>query len=145
MKKRNFLFGALAALAMMGCSDNDLNQENGPQIAEKDGQVYMKVSIANPQSTGTRALDEGFENGTDGTENENKIEKIKSDLDLIKKFREKFENDNRIHILSDNPNTKNDDMSLQTQFFKTILLFLPKLNLEKSSKNPLNIALILLS
>ncbi|GFH98611.1 hypothetical protein IMSAGC004_01006 [Bacteroidaceae bacterium] len=61
---------------MMGCSDNDLNQENGPQIAEKDGQVYMKVSIANPQSTGTRALDEGFENGTDGTENENKIEKI---------------------------------------------------------------------
>lgn len=78
MKKRNFLFGALAALAMVGCSDNDLNQENGPQIAEKDGKVYMKVSIANPQSTGTRALD-GFENGTDGTggtENENKIEKI---------------------------------------------------------------------
>lgn len=76
MKKRNFLFGALAALAMVGCSDNDLNQENGPQIAEKDGKVYMKVSIANPQSTGTRALEEGFENGTEGTENENKIEKI---------------------------------------------------------------------
>lgn len=63
MKKRNFLFGALAALAMVGCSDNDLNQENGPQIAEKDGKVYMKVSIASPV-TGTRALDDGFDNGS---------------------------------------------------------------------------------
>lgn len=54
MRKRSFLFGALAALAMAGCSDNDLTQD-GPQIADKDGKMYMKVSIADPTS-GTRAL-----------------------------------------------------------------------------------------
>lgn len=65
MKIKNYLLAGLAALSMASCSDDDLSQ-NGPQIAEKDGRVYMKVSIANPKSTGTKALsdDPKFDNGT---------------------------------------------------------------------------------
>lgn len=66
MKKRHFLMAGLAAMFMASCSDNELTQDNGPQIAEKGGKVYMKVNIANP-TNGSRALsdDPKFDNGTD--------------------------------------------------------------------------------
>lgn len=74
MKKRSFLMAAFAAMFMASCSDNDLNQENGPQIAEKGGKVYMKVSIANP-TNGSRALSDNpmFDNGKGS---ESKVENI---------------------------------------------------------------------
>ncbi len=82
MKKRNFLFGALAALAMMGCSDNEIEKDNGFSVPE-DGVVYAKISIAMPgNGIGGRAFGAGegeFDLGTDGTNgtvDENSINKL---------------------------------------------------------------------
>ncbi len=82
MKKRNFLFGALAALAMMGCSDNEIEKDNGFAVPE-DGVVYAKISIAMPgNGIGGRAFGAGegeFDLGTDGTNgtvDENSINKL---------------------------------------------------------------------
>lgn len=75
MKKRHFLLAGLVALLMIGCSDNELNQENQPQVA-KDGKMYMKVSISSP-TAGSRALPEESENQFEnGDEFENAIEEI---------------------------------------------------------------------
>ena len=75
MKIKNYLLAGLAALSMAGCSDDELNP-NGPQIAEKDGRVYMKVSIANPKSTGTKALSDDPNEFVDGTDKENEVKEI---------------------------------------------------------------------
>ena len=57
MKKRSFLLAGLAALFMAGCSDNDLSQED--KIIEKDANLYMRVSIANPSGQLGRAAESG--------------------------------------------------------------------------------------
>lgn len=73
MKKINFLFGALAALAMGGavtaCSDDDLDKGIDNGVAEVDMVRYLNVSISNPTSSGSRAEgDPTFEAGV-GQEN----------------------------------------------------------------------------
>lgn len=71
MKKRSFLLAGLAALFMASCSDNDLNQED--KIIEKDANLYMRVSIANPSGQLGRAAESGYEFGS---EDEMAISKI---------------------------------------------------------------------
>ncbi len=71
MKKRSFLLAGLAALFMAGCSDNDLSQED--KIIEKDANLYMRVSIANPSGQLGRAAESGYEFGS---EDEMAISKI---------------------------------------------------------------------
>lgn len=73
MKKINFLFGALAALAMGGaftaCSDDDLDKGIDNGVAEVDMVRYLNVTISNPTSGGSRAEgDPTFEAGV-GQEN----------------------------------------------------------------------------
>lgn len=67
MKKRFFLFGALAALAMGGaftaCSDDAIDEGNN-KVAEVDQTRYLHVTIANPPSNGSRAESGNFETGT---------------------------------------------------------------------------------
>lgn len=59
MKKINFLFGALAALAMGGavtaCSDDDLDKGIDNGVAEVDQTRYLNVTISNPKQGGSRA------------------------------------------------------------------------------------------
>lgn len=73
MKKINFLFGALAALAMGGavtaCSDDDLDKGIDNGVAEVDQTRYLSVTISNPTGSGSRANEAtDFEAGT-GLEN----------------------------------------------------------------------------
>lgn len=73
MKKINFLFGALAALAMGGavtaCSDDDLDKGIDNGKVEYDMVRYLNVTISNPTSSGSRAEgDPTFEAGV-GREN----------------------------------------------------------------------------
>lgn len=69
MKKRSFLFGALAALAMVGCSDNEIEKDNGFVVPE-DGVVYAKISVAmagnGMGSRGFATGNEEFDPGTNG-------------------------------------------------------------------------------
>ncbi len=69
MKKSNFLFGAVAALAMGGaftaCSDDMPTQGIDNGVAEYDQTRYLSVTIGNPPSNGSRAADADFEQGTD--------------------------------------------------------------------------------
>ena len=72
MKKRSFLFGALAALAMVGCSDNEIEKDTGFVVPE-DGVVYAKMSVAmagnGMGSRGFATGDEEFDPGTNGKDN----------------------------------------------------------------------------
>lgn len=81
MKKRSFLLAGLAALFMASCSDNDLPQGNEQQVIERGYQGYLKVSIANPASGNSRAINSGTDEYEDGIDDkdgfqENKIDEI---------------------------------------------------------------------
>lgn len=73
MKKTNFLFGAVAALAMGGaftaCSDDAIDNGNN-KVAEADQNLYLRVAISQP--TGSRATNDAT-NFEDGTDAENKV------------------------------------------------------------------------
>lgn len=77
MKKINFLFGALAALAMGGavtaCSDDDLDKGIDNGVAEVDQTRYLSVAITNPAATSRANVATDFE---DGTTDENYIDKL---------------------------------------------------------------------
>lgn len=77
MKKRHFLLAGLVALLMIGCSDNELNQVD--KIIEKDTNLYMRVTIANPSGQSGRATEGDRNPATDyefGSEDEMSINKI---------------------------------------------------------------------
>lgn len=67
MKKTNFLFGAVAALAMGGaftaCSDDAMNNGIDNGKVEKDQTRYLNVSICNP-TQGSRAAASDFQTAT---------------------------------------------------------------------------------
>ncbi len=81
MKKINFLFGALAALAMGGavtaCSDDDLDKGIDNGVAEVDQTRYLSVAISTPSIAGSRAADDApTGNFDDGSKNESEVDEI---------------------------------------------------------------------
>ena len=81
MKKINFLFGALAALAMGGavtaCSDDDLDKGIDNGVAEVDQTRYLSVAISTPSVAGSRAAgDAPTGNFDDGSKNESEVDEI---------------------------------------------------------------------
>lgn len=81
MKKINFLFGALAALAMGGavtaCSDDDLDKGIDNGVAEVDQTRYLSVAISTPSVAGSRAADDApTGNFDDGSKNESEVDEI---------------------------------------------------------------------
>lgn len=81
MKKINFLFGALAALAMGGavtaCSDDDLDKSIDNGVAEVDQTRYLSVAISTPSVAGSRATgDAPTDNFDDGSKNESEVDEI---------------------------------------------------------------------
>lgn len=81
MKKINFLFGALAALAMGGavtaCSDDDLDKGIDNGVAEVDQTRYLSVAISTPSVAGSRAADDApTGNFDDGSKNESVVDEI---------------------------------------------------------------------
>ncbi|KAK8863691.1 hypothetical protein M9Y10_011381 [Tritrichomonas musculus] len=69
---------------------------------------------------------------------------FKSDIAFDQIIKNKFKDNAAIHILTDESENADNDLTLQTRFFKTILLFLPEIEFENDSANPLQVALILL-
>lgn len=81
MKKINFLFGALAALAMGGavtaCSDDDLDKGIDNGVAEVDQTLYLSVAISTPSVAGSRAAgDAPTDDFDDGSKNESEVDEI---------------------------------------------------------------------
>lgn len=81
MKKTNFLFGALAALAMgaafTACSDDDLDKGIDNGVAEVDQTRYLSVAISTPSVAGSRAADDApTGNFDDGSKNESEVDEI---------------------------------------------------------------------
>ena len=79
------------------------------------------------------------------TKDNPRINEFESDKTFDQVIKNKFKDDKSIHILTDENEKADNDLTLQARFFKTILLFLPEIKFENDSTNPLQIALILLS
>lgn len=75
MKLNKLFIGAIAALAsaaMVACSDDAPDVNNGGENQDGEAQ-YLTVNLVNPSSTGSRAEDGGFETGEDF---ENKVDEV---------------------------------------------------------------------
>lgn len=66
MKKKKYLAGALAALMMVGCTD-ELDENTGGGSGEITGNSFVKISLNLPSASGigTRAENDDFNNGTE--------------------------------------------------------------------------------
>lgn len=62
MRKVNYILAGLATLFMASCSNEDSPANNGGENGADGKASYVAVKIANP--TGTRATDDGYEDGT---------------------------------------------------------------------------------
>ncbi|MCM1505263.1 MAG: fimbria major subunit [Muribaculum sp.] len=62
MKKVIYSFGAMAALMLGACSDDNLQEENLPDVADKDQICYVKVSIS---TQGMQGRADGDSNDTE--------------------------------------------------------------------------------
>lgn len=80
MKTKKILFGMFAALALTGCSSDDVADNGGNQISDGTAS-YLTVQILNASETGTRATGDGKPETTstyeDGTATENAVSSVR--------------------------------------------------------------------